>query len=182
MQKTFIVIGIILIILFGLYAVVSKNQNTYNTQSFKLENKGADNVRNATYTIESQEITLSNGLSEIAIPNSSSKITTRYFGNNVTGDFNSDNYEDEAFLLSQDNGGSGIFYYVVVAFLTDKGYQGSNAILLGDRIAPQTTEISNGKIIVNYADRKPNEPMTARPSIGISKTFGVIGTTLIEVK
>jgi len=61
-------------------------------------------------------------------------------------------------------------------------YKGTNAILLGDRIAPQTTEIKNGQVIVNYADRAAGEPMTARPSVGVSKYLKVEGTTLVEAQ
>jgi hypothetical protein len=31
------------------------------------------------------------------------------------------------------------------------------------------TEIRNEVLIVNYADRAPGEPMTAQPSVGVSK-------------
>jgi heat shock protein HslJ len=44
---------------------------------------------------------------------------------------------------------------------------GSEAYLIGDRIAPQTTSIDqNGVIMVNYADRKPSEPYSVPPSEG----------------
>jgi hypothetical protein len=44
---------------------------------------------------------------------------------------------------------------------------------LGDRIAPQNISINNGLIVVNYAERKSGEPMSAQPSIGVTKTFRV---------
>ncbi len=104
---------------------------------------------------------------------------TRYFGNEVKGDFNGDGQEDSAYLFTQDGGGSGTFYYVTVKLANG---QELNAILLGDRIAPQTTEYRDGKIIVNYADRKPNEPMTTRPSVGVSKYLEVVNNQLVEIK
>jgi len=61
---------------------------------------------------------------------------------------------------------------------TSNGYQGTNAVLLGDRVAPQTTEIRNRQLIVNYAERSINEPMTVRPSLAVSKYLVVHGTTL----
>lgn len=130
--------------------------------------------KNAEYVIDGQRVKLENGVAETeAAPGSASKIVTQYFGNEVAIDFNNDNREDIAFLLTQNTGGSGTFYYVVAALNTEKGYVGSEAFLLGDRIAPQTTEISQNPnhknvIVVNYADRAPNEPMTAQPSIGKS--------------
>ena len=137
--------------------------------------------KNISYTIENQIVSLKNGISESNISTGSqAKTTTKYFGNEIKGDFNNDGKGDVAFLLTQNNGGSGTFYYVVVALKTKNGYTGTNGFLLGDRIAPQTTEFSNGDIIVNYADRGLDEPMTAQPSIGVSRYFKIEGNKLIE--
>jgi len=137
--------------------------------------------KNISYQIDGKTVLLKNGLSEVIIPDSSSKSTTRYFGNEVTADMNGDGIEDVAFLLTQNNGGSGTFYYIVGAIKNGEIYTGTNAILLGDRIAPQTTEFKEGMVIVNYADRKIDEPMTTEPSIGVSRYFKVEGGKLIEV-
>lgn len=145
--------------------------------------KSTVDARNATYIIEGKEFTLVNGKSEKEIaPGSASKIITQYFGNEVKADFNGDGIEDVAVLLTQDSGGSGTFYYVAVALGLKDGYKGTNAIFLGDRIAPQTTEFQNGEIIVNYADRKPGEPMVAIPSVGVSKYVKVSDGSLAEVQ
>ena len=135
--------------------------------------------KDATYTIDGQSVTLVNGkaTSESA-PGSASKVMTQYFGNQAVGDLNGDGVPDVAFILTQEGGGSGTFYYVVAALKSGDGYHGTNAVLLGDRIAPQTTEIKNGELIVNYAERKAGEPMTAQPSMGVSKYLTVIGGTL----
>lgn len=125
--------------------------------------------QNTAYSIDGQSVLLVNGRAETpAAPGSASKVVTQYFGNQATGDLNGDGVADIAFLLTQNSGGSGTFYYVVAALKAADGYQGTNAVLLGDRIAPQTTEIRDGKLIVNYADRKAGEPMTAQPSEGKS--------------
>lgn len=130
--------------------------------------------KNATYTINGEKVTLSNGITSTpAVPGSASKITTTYFGNEVTHDFDKDGRPDTAFLLTQETGGSGIFYYLVVALNTTRGYVGSDALLLGDRIAPQSTQMSQNKstpdvIVVNYASRKPGEAFTVKPSVGKS--------------
>ncbi len=138
--------------------------------------------QDATYLIEGQSVTLVNGLSEIeAAPGSATKIITRFFGNEAFGDLNGDGLEDVAFLLTQNSGGTGTFFYVVVVLQTKTGYQGTNAILLGDRIAPQTTRIENGTIIVNFADRNPGESFDVAPSLGVSKYLQVKDTLLEEV-
>lgn len=132
--------------------------------------KLAQNYLDATYVLDGREVKLTNGVSEIEVaPGSASKIVTRYFGNEIKLDLNSDGREDVAFLLTEQTGGSGTFYYVVGALNTEDGYIGSHGVLLGDRIAPQTTEKRNGNIVlVNYADRAKGESFDINPSIGKS--------------
>lgn len=137
--------------------------------------QSAADYKNATYLIDGMSVTLVNGVAQTeAAPGSASKITTRYFGNEVTGDLNGDGTPDVAFLVTQDGGGSGTFFYVVGAVKqADGSYKGTDGVLLGDRVAPQTTEMSqdpNQKnvLIVNYADRRAGEPMTTQPSQGKS--------------
>ena len=136
--------------------------------------------QNATYVIEGQEVVLIDGESKEETL-SESEMMTQYFGNETKGDFNNDGIEDAVFLLVQDGGGSGVFYYVAVVLGTVDNYKGTNAIFIGDRIAPQTTEFRDGEIIVNYAERKSDEPMTAEPSIGVSRYFKISGDELVEI-
>jgi hypothetical protein len=141
--------------------------------------------QNASYLIDGQEVTLVNGVAEQeTAPGSTSRNVTRYFGNAVDIDLNSDGLMDSGFLLTQDGGGSGTFFYVAVALQTVGGYQGSNAIFLGDRIAPQSTNVDPNnptQLIVNYAERKASEPMSAQPSMGVSRTFKLENGSLVEV-
>jgi hypothetical protein len=126
------------------------------------------NYKEIAYTIEGRQVQLGSD--------------TKYFGNEAKGDLNGDGIPDVAFLVTQQPGGSGTFYYVVVALGQPEGqYLSTNGVLLGDRIAPQTTEISNGTLIVNYADRNPDEPMVTPPSVAVSKYFTVSGSQLSEV-
>ena len=137
---------------------------------------------NATYTIEEREIQLVAGRSEIEVaPGSASKLITQAFGEPVYGDLNSDGMEDAALLLTQDSGGSGTFFYLAVAVKELEGYKGTNAIFLGDRIAPQPTEVRNGVVVANYADRLPGEPMTTPPSVGKSLYAKLINGMLAEI-
>lgn len=163
-----IILLFLLIAMFGIG--VLKFKLAVNDTSFDLNIGGAASALDATYRIEGKEVTLKNGLSEgPAAPGSASKIITRYFGNEVKHDFNNDGREDIAFLISQQTGGSGTFYYVVVALNTINGWVGSDAVFLGDRIAPQTTSMDKGNVfVVNYAMRNPGEPFTTQPSLGKS--------------
>ena len=145
-----------------------------------------DKLRNGTYIVEGQSITLVNGEAENELaPGSETKQVTRYFGNEVNLDLNGDGLLDAAFLISQTSGGSGVFYYVVAAIKTGDGIEGTNAIYLGDRIAPQSTNVdpnNPAQFIVNYADRKPDEPMIAEPTIGVSKIIKLENNELVEVQ
>ena len=149
--------------------------------------KTGQDPRNATYIINGKPVTLVNGVAEQpAAPGSAEKIVTQYFGNAIEVDLNSDGKMDSAFLLTQSTGGSGLFFYVAAALQnTDGTYQGTNTILLGDRIAPQSSNFdpnNPAQFIVNYADRAPGQPMSAQPTQGVSKTFKLNNGTLVEVR
>ncbi len=136
----------------------------------KMEVYTARDYKNAQYSIQGTKIKFIDGQAESALSaDSESKIITKYFGNEIVTDLNNDGLQDVVFLLTQSTGGSGTYYYVVAAIKTDKGYVGSNGILLGDRIAPQSSAKGDGNtVIVNYADRALGEPFTTNPSIGKS--------------
>jgi heat shock protein HslJ len=140
--------------------------------------------QNGTYMIDGQPITLLDGIAEKDLASGvDSRLVTRYFGSSIQLDLNGDGALDTAFLLVQDSGGSGTFYFVAAAIRTTIGYVGSNAIVIGDRIAPQGISIDPEnplRFIVNYAERKANEPMSVQPSIGVSKTFKLEGNVLVE--
>lgn len=143
----------------------------------------AADYRDGTYEIFGEKVKLTGGLSEIKIDtDTAATVTTRYFGNEARGDLNGDGKEDVAFLMTQNAGGSGTFYLAAVALGSEKGYLGTNTILLGDRIAPQTTEIRDGQVIVNFAVRKDGEPMVAQPSVGVSAYLKVVGGQLVAVE
>lgn len=128
--------------------------------------------QNATYIIDGQSVALVNGKAQVsAAPGSAEQVTTSIFGEPAVGDLNGDGKADAAVILVQAPGGSGTFYYVAVALDVASGTEGTNAIFLGDRIAPQNISIANGKILVDYADRNPGEPMSTPPSRGVSAYF-----------
>ena len=109
---------------------------------------------NISYRIEGKEVDLINGRSEKeAAPGSVSKITTAVLGNSAVGELNDDGRPDAALILFQNTGGTGTFIYAAAAINRNDGYYGTNAVLLGDRIALDRVSIRNGVIVVEYRDR-----------------------------
>ncbi len=166
-----------LIIFLAFCAVVIVVLGKVNTKSMKpavwdeqpvqqFPEKGIDE-KNTVYDIDNVAVWLHDGVSQVpAAPGSATMVTTRYFGNEVRTDLNGDGRQDVVFLLTQQAGGSGTFYYVTGALNTENGYVGLYGVLLGDRIAPQTTSVdSTGIISVNYADRNPGESFAVKPSM-----------------
>ncbi len=70
----------------------------------------------------------------------------------------------------------------VAAIKTAEGYRTTNGFLVGDRISPQSTYIpkNSEEIQVNYATRKPGEPMTANTSVGATLLLKVTPDFVLE--
>lgn len=134
------------------------------------------------YLINNQVVQLSDGKAKEPVPGSSSVVQTEVFGKPVTGDLNGDTILDAAVILVQSSGGSGMFFYVAAVLVQADGtYLATNAVFVGDRIAPQTTSIANQTITFNYATRAKDEPMTAQPSQAVSAYFQVLNGTLLQL-
>src|SRR3990167_3443169 len=116
MRKVAVVVLVVLAALVGGFFWL----NSYIYQ----EKQGPTDYKDATYIIEGQPVKLGeNGVS--------------YFGNEVKTDLDGDGIPDLAFLLTQESGGSGTFFYLVGAIQTPNNtYKGTHAVFLGDRIAP----------------------------------------------
>lgn len=143
--------------------------------------KTFDNPLGGTYEIDGQDITFTNGTSEQEIaPGSASRLVSRIFGVPAYADLNNDGKNDAVFFLTQTSGGSGTFFYVAAAINVGEKYKGTNAVLLGDRISPQTINVSGGVVAVNYAIRGADEPMSVAPSVGVTKYFYIKDGSLIE--
>jgi hypothetical protein len=137
--------------------------------------------KNISYNIEGRDVILKDGQAESSYQDGSAeKIITKIFETKEIGDLNGDGNSDTAVILTEDLGGSGTFYYAAAALRTDNGYKGTNAVLLGDRIAPQTMEIKDSEMIVNYADRNIGEDFSMPPSVGVSKYLVYLNNVLFE--
>lgn len=189
-NKNKIVIAGAVIVLLGVIYMMYPHLNKTNTDTLEQTEPKIDtpktssfNGKSTSFTINGKEIALVNGVSEVeSAPGSASKIITRYFGNEITGDLTGDGLADTAFLVTQSTGGSGLFYYAVVAIKTEAGYKSTNAFLIGDRIAPQPMYIPGGarELHVNFAERKPGEPMTTPPSQGAVTLLKVTPAGVLE--
>ncbi|MBP6866220.1 MAG: META domain-containing protein [Candidatus Pacebacteria bacterium] len=175
--KLIILVSLFIVVVAGGYFIYTAPKEVGNVVTPVVVDK--TDIHDGTYTINGEKVMLKNGFSEVpSAPGSASKIVTKYFGNDVSHDLDNDGTPDLAFLVTQTTGGSGTFYYVLALLNKSTGPVGSDAVLLGDRIAPQSTSIDEGKtangtnrqnvIVVNYADRKPGESFAVAPSVGKS--------------
>jgi hypothetical protein len=165
-------------------SVMAAGSYYWRSETTPKQNTPTADYKNTTFLIEGVPVTLKNGAASTpAAPGSASTVETKYFGNELATDLNGDGREDVAFIVTQSGGGSGTFYYAVAAIKTEEGYVGSDGYLLGDRIAPQSTNLSQNLrhqrvVVFNYADRNVDEPMTTSPSIGKSAYLKIDPDTL----
>jgi len=169
MNKTTIaVVGFLILLAIVFYPELTK------------ENSGAvdDGYKNATYIINGNPVTLVKGLSETVGPMEGLKEVTKYYGAEAYGDLNNDGSKDVVFVVTQNSGGTGTFYYVVAGLKTASGYKGTNAVMLGDRIKPETLRISQNQIQVDFLVRAEYEPMVAEPSLKVTRQIQLNDTRL----
>ena len=142
------------------------------------DRKSSPEISDLTITIDTQEFDMSDGVAEIAPSQGSGTANTlRLIGVPVLGDSDGDGTPDAALLVQHDPGGSGTFYYAVVAINDGGSYRASNALLLGDRIEPRAVEFTDGRFVYTYAERKPGDAMSERGSVEKSVTVTVDNST-----
>jgi hypothetical protein len=123
-------------------------------------------VKNLVVTIGDRTFTMSNGFAaQQEVSGSAAQNTIRIIGEPAPGDANRDGHRDAALLIENDLGGSGRFYYAVLAVNENGSYRATNALLMGDRIAPLTVDFLDWRFVYNYLARQSGEPMTENPSV-----------------
>lgn len=138
---------------------------------------------NASYLIEGSAITLTRGKAERqAAPASAEKVETTLIGMPVPGDLDGDGDDDAAVILLHRTGGTGSFYYVAATIRQGDVFRGTNAIRLGDRVAPKSVQIRNGVLTAHYDDRRVGESMAVVPSIAQSKYITLQAGKLVEAR
>lgn len=115
-------------------------------------------------------------------PGSASKTKVQLGKEQAFGDVNGDGTEDAAVTLVVDSGGSGTFTYLTLV-INEKGTaKPLAAVLLGDRIVVKSLAIQPGSVVATMLTRKPGEPMSAEPSVQVTRTFKLQGDKLVETK
>lgn len=155
---------LLVLIIIGLGLLATQKLWVGNVVNFILKYDKTKTVKNdplnITYNVAGKYFRLVNGKAE--------KDNVAVFGQPVYGDLNGDGVSDAVMYLTENSGGSGTFFYVVEAINKGGVYKGTNAMFVGDRIAPQNIEIQKGVAVVNYADRNPGESFAVQPSLGKS--------------
>jgi hypothetical protein len=125
--------------------------------------------KDTTYTIEGEKVHLENGFFTVIDRMSAASTTIHYYGNELSLDYNNDGTIDTAGILQVSPTGTGIFYYVVIAFKKEDGYTGGNGVYLGDRILPLSIAKEKDGIIITYKDRSLSDPMSKPPYLTMTK-------------
>ena len=184
MKRAALHTGVVLFAVIGAVAIAGFIRFNFTNGGDILPVKPPAAVTDLTVMLDNQKFTMSNGVAEIpAAPGSALKNTIRLVGEPVMGDADGDGDRDAALLIQNDPGGSGTFYYAVVAINSGGVYRASNALLLGDRIEPQNVEFTDGRFAYTFAERSAGEPMVARPTvektvlITVDQSTGVISAS-----
>ncbi len=163
---------ITLIIIIGAIGLLYyMRENSLNDEIVTPSEKAGGTFRpdpsSATFIFDDETVTLSKGRNT----NDESAEETALLDEIAYGDLNADGKEDTVVLLARSGGGSGVFIYVAAYVSGPVNYKGSNAVFLGDRIAPSNISIANGVVTVSYLDRREDEALAAEPTIEVTKKF-----------
>ena len=175
MRKALLVSAAVLGVLVGAVAIAGFLRFNFTSGGDVIsDRKSSSEISDLTITIDTQEFDMSDGVAVIPPSQGSATANTlRLIGVPVMGDSDGDGNPDAALLVQHDPGGSGTFYYAVVAVNDGGSYRASNALLLGDRIEPRAVEFADGRFVYTYAERKPGDPMSARGTVEESVTVTV---------
>jgi len=108
---------------------------------------------------------------EPAAPGSASKNRVELRSERALGDLDGDGDEDAAVILLVSRGGSGTFVYLASVINEKDVPKASAAFLLGDRVTVTDMSIKAGTLSVGMLVRKPGEPMSAAPTVPMTRTF-----------
>jgi hypothetical protein len=125
--------------------------------------------KNISYTIEGESVSLHDGVFMLVDKGTSASTTIHYYGNELFSDYNNDGTTDVAGILQVSPSGTGVFYYIVIAFKKEDGYIGGRGVYVGDRILPISITKEKNGVTVTYKDRSVSEPMIQPPHLTVTK-------------
>ena len=143
-----------------------------------------EDVRNATYSSEwptSGAAELRDGeFRERLAPGSASDLVVSVH-EAALGDVSGDGVGDAAVVLVADPGGSGTFYMLHLLVGGSAGPTEAGSAFLGDRISLQGMAVDTAGVTVTLLDRRPDDPMSAPPTVSRSRRFELREGELKEV-
>jgi heat shock protein HslJ len=167
MKKILVVIVAVVVIGVALFVGFGEFKSTVTDEGGSdSPDPSVPDIMNLTCSVDGVTFVLEDGRAEIeSAPGSAIRNSLAVFGEPAYGDLDNDGDTDAAICLVNDPGGSGTFYYAVLAINDRSAYRATDAMLLGDRIAPQSVEIIDGRPVYNFSVRKADEPMSAPATV-----------------
>lgn len=183
-MKTLLKIIVVVLIVLGIWFLYKQKTNAPTVSQSTTDQLllTHPDPSNATFDFEDGPITLKDGVNEKPVDNSSAVVETSLTDIIDYGDINNDKKDDVVSIIVQDGAGSGTFIYLVGFVSAPLNYKGTNALFIGDRIEPKSISIKDGLITLNYLDRKSTDPMSAEPTVSVTKTYNYSKGLLVEVK
>ena len=153
-KRKFPLINIVILVVIAIVFITVNNKKVVTDE------------RNCSYIIGGEMVVLVDGQSDIEIvKGSASRQLTSFIISQGGADLNGDGRGDSLVYLRQTSGGSGTFYYIAAALGTGRGYRGTNAVFLGDRIEPLDITFEGSTAVVSYLDRADGESFSVKPSV-----------------
>jgi hypothetical protein len=140
----------------------------------------ASDPQSMSYDLDGRQVAFQRGTYELKIPGSASKYTYRFTGSSLGGDINGDGKLDAIGIVTEENAGSGVFYYVVAAVSENNTLKPLPAYLVGDRIQPEALYVKGDAIGFKYLDRPSGSSMTTPASISKKLVLEVKDGKLIK--
>lgn len=96
-------------------------------------------------------------------------------------DFTGDGVDDGAFLLAANEGGSGVFTYLVGVSGRGGAPKSIYTAELGDRTMVRSLTATDSGVTVEYVAAAPDDPACC-PTLNVRQTFPMSGDTLLDVR
>jgi len=156
---------LILLLLVGVFVSMVYFSQTNKKIIIQESNIVRADIENTAYIMEGKLVDFENGSADFTV--GETQIVSKIFSQKVVEDINNDGHKDAIVMLTQNDSEADSFY-LALALGFQGGFHGSNSVLLGKDIAPQTEEYREGIIIVNYANKSENQD---EASAAVSRYF-----------